>query len=195
MIKLRNIYRMKNKVIIAALLLSVMAGSLVLNEIRAQAVVYNIGDTGPAGGIIFYDKGNYAGGWRYLEAAPEDQSTGAEWGCYKKAIPGKQGTAIGTGKNNTQEIIRSCGEENIAAKVAGQYNGGGKKDWFLPSKDELNALYENLKKSGLGGLADYGYWSSTEDSDEYAWYHGFVSGQQKKFNKYNSSRVRAIRSF
>lgn len=31
---------------------------------------YAIGDTGPAGGIVFYDKGNTSDGWRYLEAAP-----------------------------------------------------------------------------------------------------------------------------
>lgn len=31
--------------------------------------VYNIGDHGPAGGLVFYDKGSYADGWRYLEVA------------------------------------------------------------------------------------------------------------------------------
>ena len=35
-------------------------------------VKYNIGDIGPAGGYIIYDKKSYAGGWRYLEAAPAD---------------------------------------------------------------------------------------------------------------------------
>lgn len=41
---------------------------------------YNIGDTGPAGGLIFYINPNYeTDGWRYLEAAPGDQSTGIEW--------------------------------------------------------------------------------------------------------------------
>ena len=38
----------------------------------AQQTLYRIGDTGPAGGLIFYDKGNNIGGWRYLEAAPVD---------------------------------------------------------------------------------------------------------------------------
>ena len=28
---------------------------------------YNIGDLGPAGGIVFYDKGNNKDGWRYIE--------------------------------------------------------------------------------------------------------------------------------
>jgi len=186
---------MKPTVLIVVILMFMVGGTFLLTETRAQVVVYKVGDQGPAGGVIFYDKGNSSGGWRYMEAATEDQSSGAEWGCYKKAIPGKQGTAIGTGKSNTREIVSSCAENNNAAKIATQYQGGGKSDWYLPSKDELNALYENLHKARLGGFASYGYWSSSEESAEIAWYHGFLTGSQKKFNKYNSSRVRAIRSF
>ena len=33
---------------------------------------YQVGDIGPAGGYIFYDRGYYENGWRYLEAAPAD---------------------------------------------------------------------------------------------------------------------------
>ncbi|MCL2181169.1 MAG: DUF1566 domain-containing protein [Treponema sp.] len=40
---------------------------------------YSIGDTGPAGGIIFYDKGWYSNGWRYLEASRTDVSANAVW--------------------------------------------------------------------------------------------------------------------
>lgn len=41
--------------------------------------IFAVGDTGPAGGIVFFDKGSYSDGWRYKSAAPEDQSTGATW--------------------------------------------------------------------------------------------------------------------
>ena len=41
---------------------------------------YAVGDTGPAEGIVFYDKGSYSDGWRYLEAAKSDQATRVEWG-------------------------------------------------------------------------------------------------------------------
>jgi Beta-L-arabinofuranosidase, GH127 len=45
---------------------------------------YEVGDTGPAGGLIFYVNPNAAAdGWRYLEAAPVDQSAGAKWGCFR----------------------------------------------------------------------------------------------------------------
>src|SRR5690606_23155865 len=45
---------------------------------------YAPGDVGPAGGLIFYKNENYArDGWRYLEAAPFDQSLGAQWGCFR----------------------------------------------------------------------------------------------------------------
>jgi hypothetical protein len=33
---------------------------------------------GPAGGFVFYDKGRYSDGWRYMEAAPENAGKG-EW--------------------------------------------------------------------------------------------------------------------
>jgi hypothetical protein len=50
---------------------------------------YAVGDISPAGGLIFYENPHYAAdGWRYLEAAPFDQSAGAKWGCFRTAIPG-----------------------------------------------------------------------------------------------------------
>jgi hypothetical protein len=42
--------------------------------------VYKVGDFGPGGGWIFYDKGKISNGWRYLEAAPVDMEfAGIEW--------------------------------------------------------------------------------------------------------------------
>jgi TolB-like protein len=40
---------------------------------------YKIGDWGPAGGIVFYDKGRISDGWRYLEAAPKELVTNLVW--------------------------------------------------------------------------------------------------------------------
>ena len=70
---------------------------------------YSVGDTGPAGGLIFYVNPNDAAdGWRYLEAAPVDQSLGAKWGCFRTPIAGARGTAVGTGRQNTADILAAC---------------------------------------------------------------------------------------
>jgi hypothetical protein len=167
-------------------------------KINTQEKTYEIGDRGPAGGWIFYDKGKYDGGWRYLEAAPEDHAVEAKWGCAGKSIPDAKGTAVGTGKSNTQAIIKSCGESGIAAKVAADYRGGGKSDWFLPSKDELNLMYEYLYLKGVGGFADDRYdiyWSSSEEVADHAWHQYFDSGSQHYNGKHFEERVRAIRAF
>jgi uncharacterized protein (TIGR02145 family) len=68
-------------------------------------------------------------------------------------------------------------------------------DWFLPSKDELNEIYDELKVFGLGGFSDNYYWSSSEDSDVLAWYQDFSDGTQYNRNKINSVSVRACRAF
>jgi hypothetical protein len=68
-------------------------------------IPYVIGDTGPAGGKIFYDKGAYSNGWRYLEAAPSDQSSGIQWYSQASFDQIVTGTAIGTGAANTSAFV------------------------------------------------------------------------------------------
>ncbi len=75
------------------------------------------GDIGPAGGFIFYVNPNSAAdGWRYLEAAPFDQSAGAKWGCFRRVIDGARGTAVGTGRQNTADMLAACTEPGTAAR-------------------------------------------------------------------------------
>jgi hypothetical protein len=159
---------------------------------------YKVGDTGPAGGIVFYDKGSFSDGWRYMECAPVDQSNGARWGAMKTLIKGALNSAIGTGASNTKAIIEANpGSPEIAAKAAADYRGGGKDDWFLPSKDELNLLYLNLRKAGLGGFDGTLYWASTDEVPDHAWYQYFNGGDgmQSVYFKDRANRVRPIRAF
>lgn len=152
--------------------------------------IYAIGDTGPAGGIVFYITGV---GLHGLEAAPADQSSGAAWGCYGTLIAGADGTAVGTGAQNTADILAGCSESGIAARIADAYTLNGYDDWFLPSKDELNFLY--LQKAVVGGFAVGGYWSSTENVSSHAWSQIFGDGYQYNTNKNGTLRVRAVRAF
>src|SRR5438093_8692143 len=107
---------------------------------------YAPGDIGPAGGFIFFENPNYAAdGWRYLEAAPFDQSAGATWGCFRRLIHGARGTEVGTGKQNTADMMSACTDSQTAAALCASLNINGVRGWFLPSRDELALMYANLK--------------------------------------------------
>ena len=161
----------------------------------AQWAPYVLLGTGPAGGYIFYDKGNYSYGWRYLEAAPSDQSTSAPWGCYGVSISGADGTVVGTGEQNTIDIEAGCATFGTAADICANLGLGGYSDWFLPSKDELHLMYANLKVAGVGGFAGSYYWSSSEYDAGNAWGQYFNGGGQFNYYKFSTYRVRAVRAF
>ena len=68
-------------------------------------------------------------------------------------------------------------------------------DWFLPSKDELNLMYENLHVEGVGGFGDVPYWSSSEFNSSNSYYVIFSDGGSSPFGKANIFNVRACRTF
>ena len=150
-----------------------------------------IGDT-YQGGIVFWLDGNGGG----LIAAPTDQAIGAEWGCYGNAIAGADGTAIGTGAQNTIDIETGCTSSGIAADLCANLTLGGYSDWFLPSKDELTQMYFNLHQQGLGGFSNFYYWSSSEAASNNAWVRRFANGYLDVANKnLTTLYVRAVRAF
>ncbi|MBP7551975.1 MAG: InlB B-repeat-containing protein [Spirochaetes bacterium] len=164
------------------------------------APIYNLRDTGPAGGIIFYINPNYqTDGWRYLECAPASTEwTSKVWGGFGTSVNGADGTAIGTGELNTLNIVTQFGDTEVtdyAAKSCYYLEFGGYDDWFLPSRDELNLMYVNLHSQSVGGFGNYDYWSSSETSNIYAWIKDFYSGSQGSYAKDSDCRVRAIRAF
>jgi hypothetical protein len=71
----------------------------------------------------------------------------------------------------------------------------GYSDWHLPSKEELNSVYVNLKQVRVGGFASDYYWSSTEGSNAIAWSQYFSDGEQYGAHKLHLYTVRAVRAF
>jgi len=173
---------------------------------------------GSAGGLIFFDKGSYLDGWRYLEVAPDGWSeTGDDpkhiFGYYRNPegyleAVGTAETEIGTGSANTITLVAAMGDSayinardkitssDYAAKFCNDYTGGGYNDWFLPSKDELDLMIAFLKTNEL--ISNYSgfYWSSSElASSDFSWTQGTYSGNMYNYTRNNSYKVRPIRAF
>jgi len=144
-----------------------------------------VGDTGPAGGKIFYAVSTpFACGpsrtlsCKYLEAALSGWNTGSDPArTWAQSTPVNYqttsvnnptspetatATAIGWGYWNTRAIVGQGNTDSstAAAALADSYtvtvSGTQHDDWFLPSGDELKQLMDNV--SGFSG----DYWSSTE---------------------------------
>jgi TolB-like protein len=181
---------------------------------RAQAVpakppaaAYNIGDTGPAGGIVFYDKGNNSGGWRYLEIAPvETERTAPIYLTDRNGVVGNR--RVGEGKENTRKFVvqfqREGGGINSAAWLCNELTVNGFDDWYLPSLDEVLYIYNNLYLRGLADLKPDRYWTSfvgyANDIWERIFYVDFADGSEKNFDMIWNlpaarCQVRAVRQF
>jgi hypothetical protein len=175
------------------------ANSAVWTIAAAPAVTYALGDTGPAGGFVFYVTGD---GLHGLEAAPEDiggnaTATSVAWGCYGTLLSGMNELGVGSGAHNTSQRDL-CSDASTAAKAAAAYEFNGYTDWFLPSKAELDLMYHKLADTdgNPGGFASSSYWSSSQDSINNAWLQNFDDGYQVGFySKDNALRVRAVRAF
>jgi TolB-like protein len=167
----------------------------------SQQATYKIGDTGPAGGLIFYDKGNNSGGWRYLEAAPEDIGE-LLFATEDFRIPAER--AVGKGKTNTEAIMREAnsrgGGFRWAARECDALVVNSFDDWFLPSMDELNYMYGNLYLRNLGGFFCGWYGTSTYADSNYMRRNEFMAqnfsdGMQRGGGYMDRPHVRAIRQF
>lgn len=178
---------------------------------------YSIGDRGPAGGIIFYDKGEYtpyvyesnaSEKWRYLEAAPKDYSNNFSWGSPGDNVANTV-SDIGGGKHNTDVIVAEYPWiYNIAAWGCKDFTVNGFDDWFLPSKGEMEQLilyYSNSWPQRPLGLSDqHGtayYHTSTQLSSNQNW-TGFFrwndeTGEPAYMTEYNKSSayIRPVRRF
>jgi surface protein len=156
------------------------------------------------GGVVFWVDGNGGG----LVCALEDQSTAIKWGT-NGIETGAEATSIGSGAANTAAIISVQGgdQSSYVAGISNTYDGGGYKDWFLPSEDEVKEMYLNrvavnntLEQRGavLVGGSIQQYWTSTQSSGNNNWAVGFsfIGGTMSNFNKSDTRpSMRAVRAF
>ncbi len=65
--------------------------------------------------------------------------------------------------------------------------------WRLPKIDELEAIYEQLHKTGKITFPVTTYWSSSEFSDDVAWYFDFAKGMDGTAIKKLAARIIAVK--
>ena len=174
-----------------------------ISDIPGVVTGYQIGGTGPAGGIIFITPdtaGNFTG--KYFEVSPSASQVQRSWSTgtnQSVAVSGADSEGFGFGVQNTAEIAAQSGNVSAtsAAVYASEYEYGGFSDWFLPSLDELNELYavEGIEPGIIPGLLGSNYWSSTEHSATQAKYENLGDGGQGFSAKSNALYVRPVRAF
>ena len=180
-----------------------------------------LGDVGPGGGLVFL----ISGGLRY-EMAPKtwgaksdrsitNETISIQW-CNDQLsnVTGAVRTEVGTGSANTTAVDAAC--TSGAGQSAADYSANGLSDWFLPSKDELNAMCNYSRtwtgtpstgactgaQNGAFAAGTYGfdyddYWSSSQHPiiTSGVWYLFVSDGSDLMGTKGNSFRVRPVRAF
>ena len=171
------------------------------------STTFSVGDFAQGGIVFWVDETGQHG----LVAAKEDQSTGVRWYAGTFGNTQAKGDGPFSGEANTSIIIAAqvaIGDDGstYAARICNelQVTEGGKTygDWYLPSKEELNLMYQNKAtidatagvNGGSGFASDY-YWSSTEYHGISAWKQYFANGTQGFNYKDDAGYVRAVRAF
>ena len=138
-----------------------------------------VGAVGPGGGIVYYDAGSPQWWGRFLEATTSSTPARGPWS--EQLVRATQGNptdskAIGMGSINSL-AMEALGPQSVYARHKATFFKGV---FFLPSKDELDALYNYWKLSG-GNRMNYPaapIWTSSEASESFAWYQLFQDGTQ-----------------
>ena len=156
----------------------------------------SLGDIGPGGGLVFL----ISDGLCY-EMAPNTWSGGSQdpmsrW-CTDSGNNVATSTAVGAGRTNTIAMLTDAAPftacSSGVANDAVAYNGGGLTDWFVPSKDEMNAMchYSRNPSNPLPPSEDcFGprYPGRSQDAAFAASAYGFTGGGGMATNYWNSSQ-------
>lgn len=160
--------------------------------------IYSIGDKAQGGIIFWVDSSGQHG----LVASEEDLASEVFPFYLVEKYKGKtyalRGDSVYAGKFNTKQIISNKSVGYYAALICEVFQGGGYKDWYLPSRFELILLYKVYTRRIIPNFYRDFYWSSSEEVGDIAWLFRFYDGQLHNYKKYGSSfafRIRAIRAF
>lgn len=170
-------------------------------SVTATAILPTIVGEFNHGGVVFYvdETGEHG-----LVCAVSDLSM-AEWGCMGTEITGASNLGLGSGAQNTLDIIAECTTTGIAADLCTNLDLNSFTDWFLPSRDALSEMYFNkdainATATGNGGteFVNNSYWSSSEynaNPTNQIYGRDFSNGLVYVFNKVDVRNIRPVRAF
>ena len=148
-----------------------------------EGIVFEVSDGGRHGKILSLDETE-------LQWCTEEQ--------YNRGIE-VMASSEDDGKYNTDKVMRRSDSNEYPAFVWCRDKG---EDWYLPSKKELETIYENRSKinqtliaKNRGGVEYDWYWSSTEDNKFSACYVNMYDGSTYYGSKYSYHYVRAVFAF
>lgn len=155
------------------------------------------------GGVIFHLFKDNAGVEHGLIVDKTDLSTAQAWSNIDQVLIGPAAQSNWDGLSNSNAIINQAGHINSAAALCLNSANGGQSDWYLPSVQELNMLWNNnytvsraiSQIAGATQLSAAFCWSSSESGYDGAWTFAFSSGPAYNGNKGNTFYVRAVRAF
>ena len=164
------------------------------NEISFSTTPLAIGNDyggGKVAYILQLGDAGYIQGEQHGLIAEQYPIPSGSWGCYGTNILGADGTLLGSGQQNTLDMITGC-PASSAAEICNNLVLDGYSDWYLPSKDELYKLY--LVKTIIGYIPGL-IWTSSEYDNTYAYALDFTIGNPLPCSKNYNCYILAVRSF
>lgn len=107
-----------------------------------------VGQTGPAGGIVFYAASAPQRWGQYLEVRPTAFEQIVPDTCNLAAYASYAAGKVGDGITQTAAVIAACAKDGKPAAAGSyarvsSYSQNGFGGWFIPAKDELQALLDS----------------------------------------------------
>jgi hypothetical protein len=160
------------------------------------------------GGVIFHlwkDSQGVEHGLIVDKTDLSDLSTAQVWSNIDQTLIGPSAQSSWDGLSNSNTIVGQAGHTSSAAALCLNSTNGGQSDWYLPSVQELNMLWNNYytvarSLTQISSATQLHlmtpYWSSTEsDVNAGAWGFNFDDGSANDFGKNATYSVRAVRAF
>lgn len=191
-----------------------------IGETGPQGPVGPIGATGPqgpagtggfthyigeqfGGGVIFHLWKDNAGLEHGLILALTEQAIGQAWSNVLSTAIGVSAQSFWDGLSNSNAIVGQPGHTSSAAKLCLDLVSGGQSDWYLPSIQELNMLWNNyytVERSlstiaGAQQIIKAEHWSSSEYDNLQSWSLCLLNSNQNIHSKNDALYVRAVRAF